>query len=172
MRRFDLANLAGIDADGVTGFAHRQRHDVVALEPCEMHRLAGRTVDRFEVGLCTARQIDLKARMRQCDDARAEGVQTAPGNLRGEPALDERCQQMVAGRDIEAGAGREFGQCRFTAGFGDGFEQEQRAVDRLDAVAVAIGGAARRARFGRLCRQDGDGHFCFLPAPKEVGWHF
>jgi hypothetical protein len=45
---------------------------------------------------------------------------------------------MMAGGDVEPGAGGEFGQRRLTAGLGNGLQKVERAIDRLNAVAVAV----------------------------------
>ena len=115
-----------------------KRDDAVALQRGEMHRLAGRLVDRFRVGLRPARQIDLQAGMPEIDNARPERVESPSRHLRRKAAVNERCQQMMAGRNVEAGAVGEIRQRRFTARFGDGLEQKQSAIDGLDAVTVTL----------------------------------
>ncbi len=60
---------------------------------------------------------------------RAQRVEPAARHLGGEAALDQGRQQMVAGGNVEPGAGGKLGQRGLAAGLGDGFQQKQRAVD-------------------------------------------
>ena len=159
VRRFHLADAAGVDAHGVARFAHGKRDHRVTLQGGEMHGFAGRFVDRLQIALRAPRQIDLQAGVAEIHDARAQRVEPPAGDLGGEAALDQRRQQMMAGGDVEAGAGRELGQRRFATGFGNGFQKKQRAIDRLNAVAVAGGTTAVRARSG----QDGGVHLFVSP---------
>ena len=103
----------------------------------------------LQIRLRAARQIDLQAGVAEIEDARAQRIEPAARHLGGKAALDQRRQQMMAGRNIEAGAVGKIGQRRLAAGLGDGFQQKQRAVDRLDAVAVAVGARARRTGLAR-----------------------
>ena len=165
-----LADLAGIDPHGMARFAHRQRDHGIALQGREVHGFAGGLVDRLQIGLRAARQIDLQAGMAEIEDARAQRIKPPPRHLGGEAALDQRRQQMVAGGNVEAGAGGELGQRGLAAGLGDGFQQEQRTVDRLNAVAVAVGARARRTSLNPGSGQDGCVHWLVSPwAPREIG---
>ncbi len=104
-----------------------------------MHGFAGGGVDRLHIGLGAARQVDLQASMTEIQNASAESVEPTARNLGRETALDQGRQQMMAGRNVETGPDRQVGQSRLTAGFCDRFQQEKSAVDRLDAVALAVG---------------------------------
>ena len=89
------------------------------------------------IRLRAARQIDLQAGVAEIKNAGAERIEPPAGHLGDETALDQRREQMMAGRDIEAGALGKFGQRRLAARLGDRLEQKQRAIDRLNAVALA-----------------------------------
>ena len=86
-----------------------------------MDGFAGRAVDRFEIRLGPARQIDLQAGMTQRHQPPAQRVETPARHLGGKIALDERRQQMMTGRDVERGAIGEVGEGRLAAEFGDSF---------------------------------------------------
>src|SRR4029078_564150 len=120
-------------------------------------------MDVFEIRLRPAWQIDLKARMAEIDDARSECIEAPAWHLRRKATLDKRGQQMVAGRNVQAGPVGEFSQRRLAAGFGDGLQQKQSAVDGLNAVTVTVP-RARRPRFGTRARQDCCVHWSFLPS--------
>ncbi len=139
VRRLQLAELAGVDAHRMARFAHRQHDDGVPLQGGKMHGLAGGPVDRLQIGLGAARQIDLQAGVAQGADTGAERIKPPARHLGGKAALDQRRQQMMAGGDVEAGAVGEIGERRLAAGIGDCFQEIERTVDRLDAVAVACG---------------------------------
>ena len=85
----DPAELAGLDAHGVTRFAHREHGDDVALQTGEMHGLAGGKVDVLEIGLRAAGQIDLQAGVPDVEDAAAERVKPLARHLGDEVALDQ-----------------------------------------------------------------------------------
>ena len=138
----DLAELAGVDTHRVARFAHCQRDHGVALQCGEMHGFASGAVDRLHIRLRAARQIDLQAGVAEIKDAGAERIKPAARHLGGEAALDQRRQQMMAGGNVEAGAVSKIGQRRLTAGLGDGLQEIERAIDRLNAVAVAVGARA------------------------------
>ncbi len=91
-------------------FAHGQRDHRVALQRREMHGFAGGLVDLFQIGLRAARQIDLQTGMAEIKDARAQRIEPAARHLGGKAALDQRRQQMMAGRNVEAGAVGEIGE--------------------------------------------------------------
>src|SRR6185312_13419363 len=92
----------------------------------------------------------------------------APRHLGSETALDQRRQQMMTGRNVEPGAMRQIGQRRFAPGFGDGLEQEQCPVDRLDIVAFALSARTRCNGLYARPRQDSGVHCLFLPAIREM----
>ena len=73
----------------------------------------------------------------------------------------------MARGNVQACARREFGQRRLAARLGDGFQQIQSAVDRLNVVAFALSGRARIGPWSPV-RQDCRIHDCFLPALREV----
>jgi hypothetical protein len=73
----------------------------------------------------------------------------------------------MAGRDVKTRAGRKIGQCGLAAGLRDCFEQKQRAVDGLDAVAFAFSASAWRPCFCTRPGQDRCVHWCFLPMAKR-----
>ena len=77
------------DAHGVARFAPRHGDDLVALQGGDMHGLAGRGVDRLEIRLRPARQVDLQAGMAEIENARAQGVEPPARHLGGKAALDQ-----------------------------------------------------------------------------------
>ena len=144
VRCFHPSDLAGVDPHRVARFANRQRDHRVALQRRQMHGFAGGLIDRLQIRLRAARQINLQAGVTEIKNAGAQRIEPAAWHLGGEAALDQRRQQMVAGGNIEAGAVGKLGERGLTAGLGDGFQQIERAVDRLNAVTIAAGACARR----------------------------
>ena len=144
-------------------FAHRNRDHRIALQRREMHGFAGGLVDLFQIGLRAARQIDLQAGVAEIEDAGAQRIEPAARHLGGKAALDQRRQQMMAGRNIETGAVGEVSERRLATGFGDGFQQKQRAVDRLDVVAIAGSARPRRTGLGPRRVQNDGVHGFVLP---------
>src|SRR6185437_2945517 len=133
----------------------------VALQGRKMHGFAGGAVDVLQIGLRAARQIDLQAGMPEIKDMGAEGIQAAARHLGSEAALDQGRQQMMAGRNVETGAGGKRGQRRLTASLGDAFQEIERAIDRLNAVTVSTG--TRRMGLNLRLGQYGGDHWLILP---------
>src|SRR6476646_8163922 len=78
---------------------------------------------------------------------------------------------MVAGGNVERGARGELGERRLAAQLRDGLQQIKRAVDGLDAVAVAVGAAVRPGGLNPGPGDDSCVHGSFLPcAAGESGW--
>ena len=69
---------------------------------------------------------------------------------------------------LRSGARGELGQRRLAAGFGDGFQQVQSAIDRLDVVAVALGMRSLWTSFGARSGQNGCFHCCFSLPLREI----
>ena len=149
VRRVGLAERAGVDAHRMTRLALGDLHHRVALQHREVHGLAGVLVDLLDERRGARRQVDLQAGVAQEQDARPERVGAPHRHLGDVAAVHQRREQVVAGRDVQAGAVGEFGQRGLAAGLRDGFEQPDRPVDRLDAVAR---GRIARRRPGWSCR--------------------
>src|SRR6185503_8831384 len=78
---------------------------------------------------------------------------------------------MVTGGNVERGARSEFGERRLAAQLRDGLQQIKRAVDGLDAVAIAVGAAVRPAGLSPRPGDDLCVHGSCLPcAEGESGW--
>jgi hypothetical protein len=120
-----------------------------------MHGLAGRLVDAVDIALGAARQIDLQTGMAEIEQPGAEGVAAPAQAFDHEAALGQRRQQMVASRDVEPGAGGQIRQAGFAAGLGQGFQQRDRPIDRLDAAALRGGARRNRALVDRDRRDIG-----------------
>src|SRR5262245_39190454 len=142
-------------------FALEQGDDVVALQHREMHGLAGDRVDAVDMRLRPARQIDLpQTGLREIEHARAERV-GAPARDFGDIApVHQRREQMMAGGDVELRAARQVGERGLAAGFRQRFEQAERAVDRLDGIALALLApvATGIEQYGFFAGCDGFGH--------------
>src|SRR6185312_10149398 len=78
---------------------------------------------------------------------------------------------MVTGGNVERGARGELGERRLAAQLRDGLQQIERAVDGLDAVAIAVGAAVRPAGLSPRPGDDFCVHGSCLPcAAGESGW--
>src|SRR5262249_39225787 len=165
---FHFSNSAGVNAHRVTRFAHRECYHGVALQSCKMYGLSGRLVDRFQIALRAARQIDLQTGVPKVENARAECIKPATWHLRCKATLDERGQQVVTGGDVEIRALGEFGQRRFAAGFGDRLQQVESAVNRLNVVTVTWGMGSPWASFGTRSGQNCYFHCCFSLPLREI----
>ena len=75
-----------------------------------MHGFAGGLVDRLQIRLRAARQVDLQAGMPEIENAGTQRMEPAARHLGGEAALDQRRQQVMAGGNIEAGAVGKVGE--------------------------------------------------------------
>ena len=140
-----LARAAGVRGDRAADLGE-QAHavgpghavdvdDVAALEHDEVGRLAGLALDRLEVrpgGGPQALEAVLQA-AGELEQLVAEQVAPAGGVLRGVTARDERGQQPVRGAGHQTGLGRDVGHAELV-GRGEGLEQVERPVERLDAL--------------------------------------
>jgi hypothetical protein len=108
-------DAAGLDPHRTPRLAHREGNYRVALHGREVHGLAGRAIDRFEVGLRAPRKVHLPARMAKVQDARPKRIEPAP-HLCRETALHERRQEMVAGGNVQPISACESGKTALEAG--------------------------------------------------------
>jgi hypothetical protein len=102
-----------------------------------LHRFAGLVVEPVDIVLRAPRQIDLtQARRAEIQDARSQHIALA-ADAAGDIAPIAQCRnQMMAGRDVQAGPRADLGELRLAAGVGDDIENQKGAIERLDAALV------------------------------------
>src|SRR5690348_1605167 len=103
VRRVGDPKRSGVDAKRVARIALEQGDDRVPLHNGEVHRFTGGLVDPVQYRPGAMWQIDLlEKRVTEMEDTRPERV-GAVGKLRRIAPLHQSRQQMMTGRDIEAG---------------------------------------------------------------------
>ena len=141
--------LPSVPVSTRTGWRDSRLATFIMASPCSTARCTVSPVFSLICsmnGAARAGRSTCSAGIAEIENARAERVGAPHRHLGDIAALHQRREQVVAGGDVELGAVRQFGQRGLAAGLGDRLEQRDRAVDRLDAVALGALAAPRRGR--------------------------
>ncbi|CEG08776.1 hypothetical protein BN961_02195 [Afipia felis] len=149
-----LSAHACIDAHRITGIAAQHVHQIRALHHRELYRFARLVVEAIDVKLRAARQIDLaQTGGAKMQNARTERVGPAADPARDIAPVVERRDQVVAGRDVQTCGRGDVGEFCLAAGIRDDVQNQEGAVQCLDAPLVPPDGRTGGhdpANFGAL----------------------
>jgi hypothetical protein len=125
------------------------RGEVDDLEAVERREVRG--VRRAADELAQVRPADADERapvrvgLRDLEGADADVEAAALGVLLDEPRVDERLQQAVRDRLLQPGAALDVGEAQRRALLGQEAQDRERALDRLDALALVFRITGRRS---------------------------